>query len=307
MSRSQSFLQSPNWLEFQKSLGRKVFIYDQDGIKAGVIKLPLLFSKNYLYLPHGPEMDFNAMRGGEKNPVWNFLHWLKDLARKEKAIFSKAEPLNDHVAQTLAERKFKKSQKEIQPAKTVQMDLTLSPDDWLDKMHHKTRYNIGMAEKRRVVIQESDDSDVFWKLLQKTAKRDGFFLHPKDYYRKLLSFFQKDDQIKVKLFLAYRQSEPLAGALVLLYQDGGFYLHGASDYDQRRQMAPHLLHWKIMRELKGRGFKKYDWWGINARQWPGVTRFKLSWGGRVIEYPGSFDWPFSWWWYQSYKLARKIF
>lgn len=304
---SQSFLQSKLWLEFQKSLGREVFEYDKDGIKAGIIKLPLWFGKSYFYIPYGPVMDFNAMLGGEKNPVWNWLHWLKDLAKKEQAIFIKAEPSNDHVAQTLAERKFKLSHKEIQPSRTVILDLEKSEAELKAAMHHKTRYNIGVAEKHGIIVKESEDIGVFWKLMQKTTKRDRFFSHTQSYYQKLFNFFHDGHDIKIKLFLAFCQGRPLAGALVLFFGEMGFYLHGASDYDHRQLMASYLLHWEILKGLKFQDLKFYDFWGINARHWPGVTRFKLGWGGRTVEYPGSFDWRLSWWWYQGYKMARRIF
>lgn len=307
------FLQSKEWLDFQKSLGREIFAYDKDGIKAGIIKLPLWFGKSYLYIPHGPAMDFNAMLGGEKNPVWNLLHWLKDLAKKEQSIFIKAEPDNDHVAQTLAERKFRRSPQEVQPSRTVILDLEKSEAELKAAMHHKTRYNIGVAEKHSITVKESEDLDAFWELMQKTAKRDRFYSHPRDYYQKLFAFFSDDHDIKVKLFLAYQgppsvnQGRPLAGAAVLFFGQTGFYLHGASDYNHRQYMAPYLLHWEIIKGLKFQGLKFYDFWGINARHWPGVTRFKLGWGGRTVEYPGSFDWRLSWWWYQGYKMARRIF
>lgn len=310
---STSFLQSKLWLEFQKSLGREVFEYNKDGVRAGIIKLPLWFGKSYLYIPHGPVMDFNAMLGGEKNPVWNWLHWLKDLAKKEQAIFIKAEPANDHVAQTLAERKFRRSHKEIQPSRTVILDLEKSEAELKAAMHHKTRYNIGVAEKHGIIVKESEDIDVFWELMQKTTKRDRFYSHPKRYYEKLFTFFHNQQDIRVKLYLAYQgppsggAGPPSGGALVLFYKDSGFYLHGASDYEYRQYMAPYLLHWEILKSLKLQGLKFYDFWGINARRWPGVTRFKLGWGGRTVEYPGFFDWRLSWWWYQGYKLARKIF
>ena len=67
-----NFLQSKDWFDFQRSLGRPVFEYDKEGIKAGVIKFPEPFKKSYLYIPHGPEMDFNSMAGGLKKAGGQF-------------------------------------------------------------------------------------------------------------------------------------------------------------------------------------------------------------------------------------------
>lgn len=99
---------------------------------------------------------------------------------------------------------------------------------------------------------------------------------------------------------------PIAGALTLTYGDTAYYLHGAMDREYRNLMAPHFMHWEIMKLYKHEGFGYYDFWGIDARKWPGVTRFKLGFGGREIEYPGSFDLPISKFWYVVYTMARKF-
>lgn len=317
----RSFLQSNEWVEFQRSLGREVFEYEKEGISAKVIKHNLPLKKSYLYIPYGPEMDFNQMMGGFKNPVANFVRWLRELGRQEKAIFIKTEPFIDSVAQALVGGgKFsagggpafgwKKSKKEIQPSKTVIIDLSQSEEELpavslsnlLSRMHRKTRYNIGVAEKHGVVMDEGDDIDAFLKLLKKTTKRDKFSPHSAEYYKKLFGF----SGLQTKLYFAKHGDKFLAAALILVYGDTGYYLHGASDYEYRAMMAPYALHWHIMKQLKAEGLVQYDLWGVNPRKWPGVTRFKLGWGGRTIEYPGSFDLTISRFWFVVYKVARKF-
>lgn len=296
----QGFLQSKEWVEFQQSLGREVFEYGKEGIVAKIIKHRLPLGKSYLYIPHGPEMDFNQMTGGFKNPVTNFVKWLRELGKAEKAIFIKAEPLIDSIAQALAEQKFRKSKKEIQPSKTVMIDLDGDDNELLGRMHHKTRYNIKIADGHGVTVSESHDVDLFLKLLKKTTKRDKFSAHPSNYYRALLGA----KGLNAKLFLAHYNGRPIAASLILVYGNVGYYLHGASDYEYRALMAPFALHWHIIKQLKAEGLKQYDLWGIDARKWPGVTRFKLGWGGRTVEYPGSFDLPISKFWYLIYRIVR---
>jgi lipid II:glycine glycyltransferase (peptidoglycan interpeptide bridge formation enzyme) len=303
---SKSFLQTYQWVNFQRSLGREVFEYEKDGISAKIIKHNLPLGRNYLYIPHGPEMDFNAMIGGFKTPTRNFVDYLAELGRKGKSIFVKAEPLTGNVTQTLVDFGFKKVQKEIQPSKTVVIDIQKKDVDLLGAMHYKTRYNIKVAESHGVTVEESEDIAAFWHLLKKTTTRNEFSGHPKSYYEKLLNF-DWGGSIEVKLFLAKYQNEPAAAAIVLIYGNTGYYLHGASDYDFRSVMAPFMLHWRVIQLLRKAGVENYDLWGIDAKKWPGVTRFKLNWGGRVIEHPGSFDLPISGAWYRLYKLARKIF
>lgn len=300
--QSRGFLQSNEWAEFQRSLGREVLEYDKEGITAKIIKHDLSFHKNYLYIPRGPGMDFNQMTGGLKNPAANFVRWLREESEKRKSIFIKSEPLTDNVAQALVETGFRKSKRKIQPARTAIVDLTKSEDGLLTAMHHKTRYNIGIADKHGVVIGEGNDLDVFLKLLKKTAKRDGFSPHADHYYKNLLRY----NGFQIKLYFASHNRKHIAAALVLIYGDVGYYLHGASDYEYRALMAPYALHWHIMKQLKIEGLNQYDFWGVDAKKWPGVTRFKLGWGGRTIEYPGSFDLTISGFWHVVYKIASKL-
>ncbi len=303
----KSFLQTEEWLEFQKEAGHKVWRFDDGKIRANIIKLGLPLGRSFLYIPHGPEIDFEHVVGGIKNELASFVKYLKDLAQKEKAIFIKFEPLSGVVMELLYRKGVQRSSKQIQPYKTVILDLNLPEEHLLGKMHSKTRYNIKVAEKHGITIRESNDVEVFWQLLQKTTKRDRFSSHSKDYYKKLVEFFGSGGELKSEIMFAYKGDEAVAGAMVLRYGDTGYYLHGASDYEHRAMMAPYALHWEIIRKLKGEGFKYYDFWGIDAKKWPGVTRFKLGWGGDLKEYPGSFDIPVSKLWYWTYSLARRIF
>ncbi len=301
-----SFLQSKPWAKFQESLGRPFFEYSEDNIKAIVFKYPLPFGKSYLYIPHGPDLNTTQIFGGFKNPMARFINYLQALAQKEKAIYIKIEPTIDHVAQLFMENKFKVSKKEIQPRKTVIIDMNQTEEELLNMMHHKTRYNIKVAEKYGVKIKPSHDADFFWMLLKKTSRRDQFYTHEEKYYKKLLDSFTLEGEIETNLMLAWFENKPVAGAIILNDGRNAYYLHGASDYDYRKYMAPYMLHWDIIKSLKSKGLKSYDWWGIDTQNWPGVSRFKLGWGGRIVEYPGSFDLPISEFWYRVYQMTRKL-
>lgn len=312
---SKSFLQTEEWLQFQESVGRKTWRFDNGKITANIIKHDLPFGKNYLYIPHGPAINFNAISGGINNEVAQFVAYLKNLAHEEHSIFIKVEPVDDKVPEVLyslsANWRIKKSSKEIQPKRTIIIDLERSEDELLAAMHHKTRYNIRVGEKRGLQLRERNDLDAFWKLLKHTAKKDSFFTHDKSYYGKLLNtpvlntravFVEHDDRP-----LGTVKNRPIAGAILLTYGDTLYYLHSAMDRNYKSMMAPYVLHWRIIQWAKKQGLKHYDLWGIDAQKWPGVTRFKLGWGGKVKEYPGSFDIPISKIWYLIYRVVRKIF
>jgi len=317
---NKSFLQTTEWLKFQELIGHRTWRFDDGKIRANIIQHKIPFGKNYLYIPHGPEILFDKISGGLKNEIDNFLKYLKELAKENKSIFVKMEPLADVITELVFRKGIKKSKKYIQPQKTVILNLNLPEEELLSRMHHKTRYNIRLAEKKGLRLEESTDTETFWRLLQKTAKKDRFYAHEKSYYEKLLSFFPHDrekntTELSARLFFVYHQNKAVTGAIVLTYSDTVYYLHGAMDRDYKELMAPYFMHWEIVKffqltslpAYQLTGYKYYDLWGIDARKWPGVSRFKLGWGGETKEYPGSFDLVISKFWYFIYNLARKIF
>ena len=276
----KSFLQSQEWAEFQRSVGRKVF---QVG-RFYIIKHELPFGKSYLYVPALDSMTNDECR------------MTNDIAKQENAIFVKVELMDDGIAKELILLGFRHSAKTIQPHRTVVLDLTKSEEELLGAMHHKTRYNIRVAEKHGIAVRESLDIEIFWNLMRKTTARDQFSSHTKEYYKKLLGL--------TKLYVAWQGTTPLTAALVLTSDTCAYYLHGASDHAFRSLMAPYALHWEIIKGYKLKAIS-YDFWGIDAKRYPGVTRFKLGWGGREVEYPGAFDLIVSPLCYTAYNILRK--
>lgn len=285
----ESFLQSAQWQEFQEALGRQV--WHLHGVL--IIKHDLPLGKNYLYSPFPPVASI------VEQP---FLDELKEIAKKEKSIFFKVEPTDEFRA---SDFEFRKSSKRLQPQKTVILDITKSEDDLLGQMHQKTRYNLRLAQKKNLVVeQDNGQIEEFIKLLEQTAQRDKFYLHPRDFYRKMVKTLGPSGM--VRLFLAKHQNQVIAANLVCFFGQAAYYLHGASDYNFRNLMAPYLLQWQAILQAKELGCKWYDLWGIDEGRWPGVTRFKRGFNGQEITHPGAFDLIFRPTWYKIYNLARKI-
>ncbi len=303
----KSFLNTQEWADFQLSLGRKATRIQNDAVQAVLITQDSWFGQHYTYIPHGPVVDFNAFSSGINNGIRAFIKEAKDFADTSKSFFILAEPLDDSVAQALASNGFKVSNsKHLQPSKTVVLDVSKSTEDLLKEMHHKTRYNIKVAERDGVIVKESEDIEVFLKLLKKTTERDQFQGHGANYYHTLFNRFRGEGELQLKIYVAYHNEAPAAAALVMLWNDHAYYLHGASDHALRKHMAPYALHWQIVQSVKLASALSYDFWGIDHARYPGVTRFKLSWGGQVVEYPGAFVLPLRKPMYWLYSFMRFI-
>lgn len=285
----KSFLQSDIWADFQKSLNRKTWRVDE----VLVIKHNLPLNRNYLYSPHPYFLNF----GGQSH----FGEWLEKtrrIAKEENAIFLKLEFKDSVDKKILKKFGFKKSTN-IQFQKTIILDITKSEQELLKQMHYKTRYNIRLAERKRIEIKKGKKYfEDFWKLLKETAKKGKFHTHSKKHYSKILRI------PGVELFVASFKDKIIAANIVLFWDKRATYLHGGTDYNYRNLMAPYLLQWHQILEAKKRDCSEYDFWGIDEKKWPGVTRFKKGFGGKEISYPGAYDLLFQSLWYKIYKLAK---
>ena len=287
-----SFLQSWQWGEYQEAIGHKIWRIHTDDFKALLIKHNLPYAKNYLYCP----------RPVFKNLPDNFLNQVRQIAKQEKSIFFKIEPENKIGFKEFG---FKESSKQIQPHKTIILDLNKSEEELLGQMHQKTRYNIRLAQKKGVSV-EQNQSDIgsFLELLSKTTQRDKFYSNPQGHYLKMVDVLGKANMLKI--FLAKCDNKIIAGSINLFWNKTAIYSHGASDHNYRNLMAPYLLQWEAIKQAKANGFQYYDFFGIDEKKWPGVTRFKKGFNGEEISYRGAFDLIFQPIWYKSYNLIRKI-
>lgn len=283
MNQQRSFLQSPEWEEFQKSLGRAVWRIEDILVVRHAIGRGRF---NYLY----------GARPALPEKIESFLAEVGKIAQSGQSIFFRTDRA-DLASETAAHDVFAahgRIGRPMQPQRTVALDLSKSEDQLLLAMHEKTRYNIHLAGKKGVVVTKvlhrsaAEDFEVFWSLLKITSQRNKFHTHGRRHYELLVE--TRSPYFSNELFFAEYEGKPIAAALVNFYQPTfgvpgvATYLHGASSNEARSVMAPYALHWHIAIEAKQRGFGRYDLWGIDEKKWPGLTRFKRGFGGDEIAY-----------------------
>ena len=83
---------------------------------------------------------------------------------------------------------FKKAQSNLLPSNTVFLNLLQSEAALLAGMKSKTRYNIRLAARKGVVVDElgMDQLDLWYALYSETARRNGIYLHELEYFRAVL-------------------------------------------------------------------------------------------------------------------------
>lgn len=191
---------------------------------------------------------------------------------------------------------------DVHPSKTLITALD-KPAVMLANLKPKCRYNLHLAEKKNLTIVSNLPTASFFNVLTKTSQRQHITLHPQRYYHTIVDTLKPYDMVKV--YGVEYQQQIIAVGLMIYYAGTATYVHGGSDYQHRSLMAPYLLHWQVMQDAWAAGMKQYDWFGISDR-WPGVSRFKLGWGGEIVSRPGTFEHPLRPLWYTAYRLTKRL-
>ncbi len=201
----------------------------------------------------------------------------------------------------------------MQPPDTVIVDISRSPDEILASMKHKTRYNIRLAEKKGIVVEEArpDELDRWYALYEETARRDRIAIHSRAYYAALLRASVEYAGIRpvVKLLLARHEGSLLAGNIVSFWKKQAVYLYGASSGEKRNLMPTYALQWDAILKAREAGCATYDLYGVPPRpdeSHPmfGLYQFKTGFSEQVVERWGTWDAPYRPFLYALYRVAE---
>lgn len=299
-------LQSYRWGQFRSALGWKAIrlgLTRGETIQAGA---QVLFRPSPLgtiaYIPKGPVA--NLEDAGEFSLLFTEI---KALCRRHRAFLLKVEP-NTSPAPVLSELGFRPSAQCYQPKATLVVDLAPDLKEIAARQKPKTRYNIGLAARRGVVVRQgvAGDLPALYPIMMETARRDGFIIRTQEYYRVALEVLGDS----LRLFLAEYQGQLLGGIFVARFGPEAIYLYGASSNQHRNLMPNHLLQWEAMKWAKEHGCTRYDLWGVpeaaalregeepapgddpGESLW-GVYRFKAGFGAQPHHFAGSYDYVFS--------------
>lgn len=297
---SGRFLQSWEWGEFQ---GVQRLVCEGDGVASVSVKKLSGFG-TYAYCPRGPIVETD------------FFEAFQSLAKAVGPVLFFRSDFPIDVSSTAL---LKKSI-DLQPSHTWITDLSSTWESIFSAMHHKTRYNIRLAERHGVRIEfDSSNFDEVWPLFEGTSGRGKFRLHEKRYYQEMLDTLRSGD-CRAYLVTASYEDKPIAANIMIDFAGVRTYLHGASSYEHRALMAPYLLHWVLMKDAIEQKMTQYDWWGVaggmaekakrdgkeDQHPWAGISRFKRSFPGRDLVYPGTYDLIQKQGWYKLYELARQL-
>lgn len=300
-------IQSWQWGEFRKSLQTSLFrfgIYQNNKLTTvfqfTLHKIP--FTKFYVgYLPKGPSPDKNLADALEK------------IAKEKRCAFFKIEPnVSIEDKSYILDTRFKKSPKSLFTKHNFILDLTKSEEILLKYMHPKTRYNIRLAEKKGVKVEERTDDEAFeiyLKLYFETTKRQSYFGHNEKYHQKVWEIFKKAKL--ARLLIGFCNNKPLSAWMLINFKDTLYYPYGGSSTEHKEVMANNLVAWHAIKLGKKLKLKTFDMWGTAgpnpspADPYYGFHRFKQGYNPELTEYIGTFDLIFNYPLYHFFNFFDK--
>ena len=294
-------LQEPAWGELKSLYGWESYYLVVGEIGAQILFQAVPLGYQVAYIPRGPvskQVDF-----------WNHPDWeqfqaeLDRLCNDRRVVFVKIEPdvWESDLGISQGLDGYRHSQHNIQPPRTLLVDLSGTEDEILARMKSKTRYNIRLAAKKDIVIKQVDDVDQLYDLMGNTSDRSDFGIHTRAYYHDVHRLFSAEGRCQI--FQADYQGQPLASIMVLILGKRSWYFYGGSSFDHRDKMPTYLVQWEAMRWAKSQGCDSYDLWGVPDQDldtleagftsrsdglW-GVYRFKRGFGGVLKRASGPWD------------------
>jgi len=275
--------QSPGWGEFKTKMGTPAVRCD--GVQLTLHKIPLI----PYHIGYCPKVD------PEK------INWegIKTAGKENRCVAIRFDCPNviKRVVSEEMEKAFQKhcvkSPRNTFAKHTIFLDLTPDEETLLAQMKPKTRYNIRYAMRNKITVEEQTNKEglkIFLALQRETAKRQKFLIHPDNYFRTLFETLKTRKMVHI--LVAKHNAQNLAAYVLLNYQGVLYYPYGGSSIEKRNLFPSNLLMWEALRLGKELGCTLMDMWGATDDKndpWWGFTRFKLGYGGKLVEFIGSYD------------------
>ena len=301
------FMQSPEWAALKSSwINEIILVEDKDGVIKGAMsvlirKVPYLGS-TMMYSPRGPVCDSH-----DAETLKELLEKAKILAKKYKCYALKMDPdieIEDTEFESILKsigfqvKRGLKNYEGIQPRFVFRLDVKdKTEEEIMQNFHHKTRYNIRLAQKKGVEIKYGTRADIadFHNIIVDTGIRDKFVVRTREYYE---SVYDNLGPEHVKVFMAYYEGKPIAGTIAILYGNKCWYLYGASKNEHRNIMPNYLLQWEMIKMSISSGCDIYDFRGVpgnidDSNHMSGLYKFKVGFSGKFTEFVGMFDYVFN--------------
>lgn len=176
---------------------------------------------------------------------------------------------------------------EIQPHSTRIIDLTRTEEELLADLRKKTRQSLHKAQDdgSTVISAGPERLPDFHRTLAGTMDRVGLPFRSVGFFRNLWDAYAPAGQ-SMLLLAETPEGEVTSGTFLVGWGPRIVALYGGTTEEGRKRNTKYLVNWEAFRRAKAAGYEVYDLWGLPNE---GITYFKAGWGGREVQYVGSWD------------------
>jgi len=255
-----------------------------------------------LYVPYGPTAT-------SPTALKKALESLIACATETGADFVRIEPQAPQVKKVLRTVRAKRAHRDIQPRHTFVKDLDRPEDELYGEMASTNRRLTRRSKDAGFTFTKSHnpaDISVFLDMIHQVAKRTGMQPHSDEYFQLMAKTLLP---LKAAtLFIGKHNGKPVSTCIAFENAHTRYYAHAANAEAARKLQPSVYMMGELIFDAKAHGKQQFDYFGVappnapKTHRWAGFTQFKKSFGGRYIEYSGTWEIPVKPAQYQAYRL-----
>ncbi len=225
------------------------------------------------------------------------LQKIDEVAKRHRTLLIKLEPnltTDDPRTPTILERLkkfgYEESHWALCPTRTVHINLGLDLDKLLAQTKKDVRRYLRKNRGKNFEFRRDKDFEDFYPLLQKAGEAKGYAVPEIEELKLRWEAFGSD----MKLLLGYKDGKLLGGSLTFCRDEAAAGIYMATSKEALAQQFSYSLMWESIKLSQEAGCKILDLDGIydpryrTHKAWKGLTEFKKKFGGREVEFVGSF-------------------
>ncbi len=225
------------------------------------------------------------------------LQKIDEVAKRHRAFLVKLEPnleTNDprapSVLRNLKNFGCEESSWALCPTRTIHIDLRPDLDEILAQTKKDVRRYLKKNQGKNFEFRRDKGLEEFYPLLQKAGEAKGYHVPKVEELKLRWGAFGSD----LKLLLGYKEGKLLGGSLTLCRGETAAGIYMATSKEGLTEHFPYSLMWESIKLSKQAGCELLDLDGIydpryqTHKAWKGLTQFKKKFGGREVEFVGSF-------------------
>ncbi len=290
-ARASSYLQASPWATVKRANGWTAHRVVADGPRGPIgaqilVRRPRPLPRGFGYAARGPVSTGPL----DDDAIGAFTEAVREAAAEMRVAHVRIDPeLEDpdgSLARALRRAGWRRAP-EVNPRVTRVLDIDRPEEEVWSGIHRKWRQSITKAGRdgATVVPAGAERLSEFHAVHVQSMIRAGIPYRTEETYRNLWAAYSPSGAADL-LFAETSAGETLATIFLIGWGPTTNDLYGGMTDAGAKRRANYLIKWHAIRRAQEQGYRRYDLWGLPT---PAVAAFKEGWGGRLVEYVGSWD------------------